>query len=453
MSIFTISNFSSKLLSFFLVPLYTSILSTTDYGNYDIIMTTLALAIPILTLNICDGVVRFSMDQKEDKTNVATVGLMYIVLAIVLCMLIIGLNSFVKLTDIFAGFELLVVLYFAANLLYQYLSSFAKGLEKVFEIGVAGVISTFSTIVFNIVFLVWLRLGIASFFLANILGMLIPSVYFSFCIKIWNYLSLKTFDKDLMNRMVAYSMPLVLTALSWTINDSLDKYVVRIFLGASATGILAISYKIPSILNIVQNIFTQAWQISAISEKGGKNTPEFYSKIFLSVNFLMSFCCAGLIFLSKPISYFLFSNDFFEAWKYVPALLMASLFNCASGILGPMLAVKKDSKSMAKSAIFGSIANFVFNVIFVQLWFTQGTVIATAISSFIIYFIRKIHCKDMLVKDIDKYIYLSWFILVVQAVVQVNLGNYFIEAILILLLLFVNRGMLQSVVDKLLRRV
>ena len=56
----TISQFGTKLLVFFLVPLYTSILTTEEYGIFDLFNTTIALLIPILTLNIMDSVIRFA---------------------------------------------------------------------------------------------------------------------------------------------------------------------------------------------------------------------------------------------------------------------------------------------------------------------------------------------------------------------------------------------------------
>ena len=63
----TLSNFATKLLSFFLVPLYTSILTTADYGTYDLFNTTVGVLIPILTLNVQDGVMRFAMDKNYDR--------------------------------------------------------------------------------------------------------------------------------------------------------------------------------------------------------------------------------------------------------------------------------------------------------------------------------------------------------------------------------------------------
>lgn len=43
----TVSSISTKLLMFLLVPLYTSILSTSDYGKYDFIQSTVGILVPI----------------------------------------------------------------------------------------------------------------------------------------------------------------------------------------------------------------------------------------------------------------------------------------------------------------------------------------------------------------------------------------------------------------------
>ncbi|MBW7988152.1 hypothetical protein E0704_08070 [Lactobacillus helveticus] len=70
----TLSNFATKLLSFFLVPLYTSVLTTGQYGTYDLFNTTIGVLIPILTLNILDAILRFGMDKAYDKDAIVTLG-------------------------------------------------------------------------------------------------------------------------------------------------------------------------------------------------------------------------------------------------------------------------------------------------------------------------------------------------------------------------------------------
>ena len=62
--VFVISSFGTKFLSFLLVPLYTSVLSTEEYGVADLITTTATLMIFIFTINISSSVLRFTLDKK-----------------------------------------------------------------------------------------------------------------------------------------------------------------------------------------------------------------------------------------------------------------------------------------------------------------------------------------------------------------------------------------------------
>ena len=79
-----IGNFSSKILVFFLVPLYTNVLSTLEYGNYDLAITTIQLAAPIITVNISDGVMRFLFEKDKSKSDVATIGFRYLSISCVI---------------------------------------------------------------------------------------------------------------------------------------------------------------------------------------------------------------------------------------------------------------------------------------------------------------------------------------------------------------------------------
>ena len=72
--LFFLASFLPKTISFFLVPLYTNCLSTTEYGTADLLINTVSLCVPILTLVVQDAVMKFALDNQHDKRNVFTVG-------------------------------------------------------------------------------------------------------------------------------------------------------------------------------------------------------------------------------------------------------------------------------------------------------------------------------------------------------------------------------------------
>ena len=446
MGILTLSNFSSKLLVFFLVPLYTSVLSTAEYGAYDLSVSTITLVYPIVTLNIVDAVMRFCMDKSYSKTDIVRIGFRKILLSIGIAGAVLFLIRQFKVFPAVSGLETLVFVYYVCFVINQFFVQLAKGMEKVTVMGIAGVIGTIIMIGGNLLFLLVFKMGLKGFFAANILAQLIPALFYFISLRFWQFFDFKKADKQLEKEMLLYCLPLLFTTLGWAINSAADKYVVSLLCGVAAEGLLSVAYKIPGIINTVQGIFVQAWQISAIKEYGDKSTPDFYGRTFMVTNVLMTLMCSGLILLSKPLAHILYLKDFYHAWQYAPFLLISTVLNSASGFVGPILAAKKDSKSMAYSSIYGSIFNIILNVGLVFLIGIQGATIATALSSYVIYHFRlKAAREDIKIQSYWRVL-VSWSLLVVEALLEIYTNLWFVEIVVILVLLVINRKSIIEIV-------
>ncbi len=428
--ILAIGNFSSKILIFFLVPLYTSALTTAEYGTADLIISIVTLIMPILTANIMGAVMRFMMDKSCDRNVVSQIGFKYLtggwLTGILLCGTAYAIYLLMpdKITSL-SGEEIrdflwIIYTYFLFYSLYQFLLQISKGIEKVKEIAIAGVIGSASLIGFNILFLLYFKLGIKGFLISYVISQALPSLYLLIKLILSQALRKtlsvnKSQKKFLTKKMLQYSVPLIFVDLGWWVNNSLDKFTVTAICGSWANGLLATAYKVPSILNVVQQIFIQAWQISAIKEADNKSSIKFYRQCFLYLNAVMCIGCCVLTLLVRPIAHIMFASDFYKAWQYVPFLLVSSVFNCAAGFIGPLLAAKRDSKSMAKSAFWGAGVNVILNIT-LTLWLgIQGTCIATAVASFVIYLVRKKATGNVLDGKASKYILFSWVILCADA--------------------------------------
>src|SRR5690554_3219226 len=64
--IFGLGNFLTKLILFFLMPLYTSRLTVEQYGVAELLNNSIEVVVPIITLCIIDAVFRFSIDDDVD---------------------------------------------------------------------------------------------------------------------------------------------------------------------------------------------------------------------------------------------------------------------------------------------------------------------------------------------------------------------------------------------------
>lgn len=420
-AILAVCNFASKILVFLLVPLYTSVLTTEEYGIYDLVVNTASLLLPILSLNILDAMVRYELENKYDKGHITIVSLRYISIscgAVFLSCLLI--NKF-KLIPAIAGMEWLICAYYFAYVCHQFFVQQARGMEKISQMGIAGVINTVVLVGSNILFLLVFKAGIQGFFVSTILSYLIPAIYLAVSTKIWTVIK-KPFHypPEIKGEMTRYSFPLIFSTLSWWVNSASDKYLVSFILGVAENGVLSVAYKIPSIINTLFGMFGQAWQISVVKEYNSDESKSFYETTIKCINSLTIISCGILIALSQFLGKILYSNEFFRAWELAPFLIISTVFNSASGLLGPVLSAIKDTKSMAKSAIYGASANIILNVVLIYLIGTQGAAIATVISAGIIYTIRKMAVIKKITLQKDFVLWCSVAILVVESILVIG---------------------------------
>ena len=385
---------------------------------------------PILTLNVYEGVTRFLMSDKENPNTIVTLGFKYIAVGTAIFALALWANTIFNIFPLFSGYELLIFLYFVSNVLYQYAVQCAKGFELVKLMGIAGVISTVVMVFTNVLFLAIWHIGLPGFFLSYILGQGIAAVYLFWKIEIIRYLKNED-DYDLQKRLVYYSVPLILNTIGWWINNASDRYIVTWLCGVSINGIYSVSYKIPSILSTFQSIFTQSWQISAIKEYQKEGYRRFYARMLETINLIVGIACMVLILFTKVIAGFLYAKDFYSAWEYVPFLLLSTVFSASAGMVGPILSAKKNTKALGTSTLFGALTNIVFNIALVSIIGAQGAAIATALSSFLIFLLRYISAKKEIEGISLPRLFGFWIVICIQACLMIDGGRYLGQVVLI----------------------
>lgn len=393
--VLTISNLSSKLLSFIFVPLYTYILTTEQYGTADIITTTVSLVTPIFTILASEAILRFSLDEKQDKKQLfSVVFYVYLIGTILLSVITAGVGVFFPIVREYIIFFLLYYVTINAN---EILLQFGKGIGKITLVGIAGVIASAVLITFNIIFLVVLKLGIEGYLLSFILSNTISTIFLSITLKVKTFvIPYHRLKKNILKDICEYTLPMIPNSISWWISNSSSKYVITFFLGSSLTGIYSIAHKIPSFLSVFVSIFMSAWQISAVEGFGTKECTEFYEKIYKVLFKGLTTICAGIMLLSEFLGKYLFLNEFEEAWIYCPILLLSALFHALSGFMGTVYTSAKKTKFLFYSTAIGALMNVILSILLVQFIGVFGATIAAALSYFIIWVLRTIDSRKIM---------------------------------------------------------
>lgn len=413
--IFTISNFASKILSFLMLPLYTRVLSSEEFGSGDLVVLTVSLLMPTLTLSIAEGALRFALDENEDKKQVFSFGLKIIFIGFLLLVLLFPL---ILIIPVINDFALLFYLIYFSQTLNRYCNQFIRGINKIKLIGIVGVIQTFVTVVSNIFLLVVFKYGVEGFLLSIVIANTVAFLVLFIFGGLSKYIILQTTNKRLNLGMIKYSLPLTPNSLSWWLNNSANRYVISVYSGISELGLFSAASRIPTILITFQNIFMQAWQLSAITEFNKKNSAEFFSQTYKMLNFAMVVGCSVLILLIKPISAILFGTEFSDAWKLVPFLLISVIFGALSGFLGSINVAVKKTKTLFTTTLVGASIGVVLNLIFVPKYGAIAASVIAAISYFVIWIMRVLESKKYIVLGFHLfYNFVTYTLIVIQSII------------------------------------
>lgn len=451
----TLSSFATKLLSFFLVPLYTNILTTTEYGIYDFFNTTVGILVPVLTLNIQESVMRFSMESKYSRKAIATLGTRYFLISNLLVAMGLVVNCIFGFNAIAKQYPIYFFLIYITHSLSGIILAYIRGIGRIAELAVSSVAASTATIGCNVLFLVVLKWGLEGYFLANIIGPFVQCIYLVIRAHTLKDIHLLERYPEQSREMTAYSKPLIVNSIAWWVNNASDKYVVIFFCGLGENGVYSVASKIPSILNICQSIFAQAWTLSAVKDYDPEDKNGFFANTYAAYNCLMTVLCSAIIVTDKALAGFLYAKDFYPAWRYVPWMTIAIVFGALTGYIGGFFSAVKNSKISARSTLVGAVTNIAMNIMLIPFIGPLGAAIATAVSYCIVWAVRYIHAKRFirlrvkLGRDIASYVLLA-----VQAMVLLMIDSavmlYGIEGILFIVVVMLYFGDISSMLRKLL---
>lgn len=442
--IFALGTFGSKLLVFLLMPLYTSVLTTAEYGAMDVVVNVSNMLLPLVIVSINDGVIRFGMDRAYKRRDVFSTGI-WVSLA--------GFGIFLifwpamKKIGMISDYTALIYLYVLAAALQGVSAQFVRAMGLVRLFAFNGILNTLSTVVFNVLFLVVMKWGMYGYVLSVILSNVASMIFLWIAARLYRYMRWwKGIDRDTVREMIIYSLPLIPATIMWSITNVSDRFFVTHYLGEAQNGIYSVAYKLPTIISVISAIFTQAWQLSAIGERESDDREQFYSNIFKSYQTIVFLAAGGILLLIKPLMHLLVSDSFFEAWQYTPLLVVSVVFSCFSSYFASFYMASKKNIMAMVTIFLGALLNVVLNYYLIPIYGLNGAAGATAASYIFIFVIRAIDTRRLFCIDLGlKKLLLNSLLLGLQAwlLMQNDKYLYVWETLTLLAMLLVNlRGIL-----------
>ncbi len=460
--IFAIGTFSSKVLSFLLMPFVTRMLEHGQYGDADLIQQTANVLIPIVFLQVNSAVLRFALDKDGDKGEVFSVGLRTTFIGFGVFLLLWYPISLIQIKDFRLGdYIVLIYVFVLVSGLRQLCQQFVRGCGEVKIFAVDGIIATATTLAFNLLFLGPLHWGVNGYILAVIASDACSVAFLFVTCKLWRYVKFRGVRKSTAIDMLKYSIPMMPTIILWWIINVSDRYMVTGFIGSGANGLYTAASKIPNFVIMFSSIFIDAWQLSAVDEYDNDDREGFFTNVFRVYSGGVFTVSAALIVACQLLTKILVAPSYYDSWQYVPILIMATTISCHVNFLASVYMAEKKNIMAMVTALSGAVTNIVLNLVLIPVIGANGAAIATLAAFIMVFITRGIDTKRFIkINYKTPVVAAELVILAVQAAVMLTMKSgvlmYAIEILLVLVMLFVNlkpiKELLTLLVDKFLKK-
>lgn len=445
--IFMIGTFGSKFLTLLLVGLYTGVLTTSEYGTIDVFFTTTSLVVPIITIGILESVLRFPIDDIENRKKVLSIGTLVVLLGNMI--FLVTIPVFLHIEIFTANLPMLYLLVFT-NSMSSLFSLYCKGIGKTKLFALNGIIHTAIQIALNLLFLLVFKWGLKGYFYATVLSNFVSVIILFLWAKLYELFEFKI-DKGYMKQMFVYGLPLIPNNVFWWIMQCSNRYVILYALGESFNGIYSVAHKLPTIISSVSSIFFKAWQLSSAEEDKSEGKNEFYNKVFSIVSPVVIILTSGTMFILQPFYKIWVNETYYMGYKAVPFLLIGTVFSCFSSFLGANYTASKKTGNMLCTTIIGAFVNLIVSFLLVKPMEINGVALATALGFFATFIVMAIDTRKFVIikYSLMKFI-VPMLIITVQAIV-LTIGNKSIvlQAIFVLALFLIYARDMISIVKTL----
>lgn len=364
-AILTIGKICTQFISFFLLPLYTAILTTEEYGTFDLLVTYSTLLLPLVNWQFDQGIFRFMLDvrgQRDESTKLfSTLLFSSILQSIAYLILFLIVSPMLHIEN--AYFLLLyVILHVFTALLLQ----FVRGLGKNVKYTIASFISASSTTVMNVIALAFLGMGLQGLFLSTLMAQVLTLVYLVCSARCWEYISLKAIKAKVFKSVAAYSIPLIPNNLAWWVINASDRTIVSKFLGVAANGIYSVANKFPGVFIHLYDVFNLSWTETVSLHFHDKDRDEFLSDTMNSLFKMFSAACFGIVAVMPFVFPIMVNKNYDAAYNQILILMYAMLFRILVGLYSCIYVAEKKAKKIAYTSISAAIINIVVDLLLIQ---------------------------------------------------------------------------------------
>lgn len=396
---FLICAFFQKGISFLTTPIFTRLLSTTEYGRFNIFNSWMGILTVIVSLNLSAGVYARGLVTFHDDRKVFTSSLEGLTLTLVLGWSILYFAFHAIWNEVFSLTTVQMIFMFMmiwATGIISFWSMEERVDFKYQKLVAVTLVMSLAKPVLGIIFVQLAADKVTAYiFGLALVEVLIGLVLFSvqmhrgktfFSVKYWKH-------------ALAFNIPLIPHYLATTVLNSADRIMIGKMVSESAAGIYGLAYSVSLVMGLFSTALTQTlepWLYKKINEKQIKSISNvaYPALLFIAaVNILLIALAPDVIAIFAP-------PEYYDAIWIMPPVAMSAFFTFSYSLFAEFEFYYQKTKLIATATCSGAVLNIILNYIFIGIfgYYAAGY---TTLFCYMVYaafhflFMRKI-CREYL---------------------------------------------------------
>lgn len=451
--LYFVGNFSSKVLTALLLPLYAFYISTEDFGYFDYSQTLMNIIIPFVFVAIWESILKFvisEQDEKEKNKILGTSAIFSVVVGVVVACFIFLYSSVTNSKISYINHITLMMLAHSFAQIWQYYAR-ALGFNKIFVL--SGISATIINFVGILLLVCYFNMGIVGLYIAYILGQLSIVVCIELKVKIVNEIRWYNFDINILKNMLVFSTPLVFNLVSSWMMSGFGRIVITNYLGATQNGLYTFANKFSQLVTVIGNVIIMAIIEEAIVAKKEPGFEKKFSEIMARLFYLFQILITLAIPVISIFYMFIGKTDYASSLNYIPLLLIYSVCMVMSSNIGSIFQTIDKTKYQFITTIIGAIVTIVFTLTTINSLGVYAVIngqLMGAISMMISRYILARKYIPIYIKWADILKLAGLFALISVIAVNANLiVNVILTIIIIAIILLDNKDQVKLVYSKL----
>ncbi|MCI0448534.1 MAG: polysaccharide biosynthesis C-terminal domain-containing protein [Chlorobi bacterium] len=391
--VYGLSGYLSKSISLLLLPLYTAVLTTEDYGILDLLGTIITVS-TFLIVSGTDTSVGYYYFRKEhfEERPVIIISSMYVRLLFSAAGFIIISFFSLQISLLLFGRDLsLFVMITGFTIVFQVLHSFLFNLLRLeFRVWLYTILSSVYVLISILLTVYYVLIEQMGVYGALIAQSIAYGMIFLFTIIYVFKRYGRSYSFDWIKKILSYGYPLIGTGVAVWVLGSTDRYFLAHYADLSSVGIYAVGAKLASIVGIIGGALQMAWSPYSLDIQYEKNAKEIYSKVFQLYSYINIVLIFVISMFSIDILKVFTQPDFYSAKAVVPFLCVSVFFTNAYFIVTVGINITKKIQHTIWITITSALVNIGLNFLLTPTFGPVGAAFCIMSANFMIFLLTYI---------------------------------------------------------------